>query len=395
MSYIKTDWKARQGKNLNKFTKTNETGSTVILENTPDAITVPGTPFSVENMNKIEQGIYDAHDKIAVIENAVITIETTIEKTNSKIEEHDNDPQAHGIILEALEQNRTDIEQLSSEVIKREEMGVPNGVASLDGEGRVPLDQLPEILTGDINIQESYILNKLFPIGSSYIQGINDPDPVEKGLPGQWSIWTGRAEAYRLTSSALPAFTTYASGANYAAGGYVSWHLPSAGYELFKAKAAITNATAQLNPVLWEKYVLGDIIERRYLQGWLDDDFEIGHVIEEGDYAGMVVCEVIARGGTFPSYEGGNRPTFVSGGVAGDMIRELAGAWNTIVDHRFPAVGVFVSSSTGTLLFGSNPATETDQRRNSNLRFKASDYAPTGTENSNRTLSDRFWRRVA
>jgi hypothetical protein len=189
------------------------------------------------------------------------------------------------------------------------EKGSADGVASLDGKGRAPLDQLPEIVTGNAEATKDLIIETLFPIGSGYLQGINDPDPIEKGLPGIWQIWTGRAEAYRLTSSALPAFTTYASGANYAANAYVSWHLPGAGYELWKAKAAITNAAAQLDPVLWEKYVLGDIIERRHVQGWLDDDFAIGATIAGGGYAGRRVSEVIVRGGTFPSYEGGNRPT--------------------------------------------------------------------------------------
>jgi hypothetical protein len=63
MAYTKTNWIARTGTNLNKFTKSAETGTSVILANTPDAVTQAGTPFSVENMNKIEQGIYDAHQK--------------------------------------------------------------------------------------------------------------------------------------------------------------------------------------------------------------------------------------------------------------------------------------------------------------------------------------------
>jgi butyrate kinase len=68
MAYVKTDWKARQGRNLNKFTKYQETDNTVILENTPDSITEPGTSFNVERMNKIEQGIYDAHELVAAEE---------------------------------------------------------------------------------------------------------------------------------------------------------------------------------------------------------------------------------------------------------------------------------------------------------------------------------------
>jgi hypothetical protein len=61
MAYTKTNWVPRQGTNLNKFTKSAETPTSFLLTNTPDAITQAGTPFSVENMNKIEQGIFNAH----------------------------------------------------------------------------------------------------------------------------------------------------------------------------------------------------------------------------------------------------------------------------------------------------------------------------------------------
>jgi hypothetical protein len=234
------------------------------------------------------------------------------------------------------------------------------------------------------------LLNKgtNFPVGSGYTQHLNDPDPIEKGLPGQWSIWTGRAEAYRLTSSALPAFTVYVPGVNYAANAYVLWHLPGTGYELWKAKAAITNAAAQLDPVLWEKYVLGDIVERRPLQDWLDDDFEIGHIIVGDAGLQLRVSEVIALGGTFPSWEGGNRPTFISGGVAGDVIRNILGSINgTWVNQG--ASGFFTITSQPSLFMGNNSATY------ANIWANASNVVPVGFENSPRTLTRRLWRRVA
>jgi len=62
MAYTKTFWKARKGTNLNRFTKSEETDRTFLLTNTPDAITEPGTPFSAENMNHIEEGIEAAHN---------------------------------------------------------------------------------------------------------------------------------------------------------------------------------------------------------------------------------------------------------------------------------------------------------------------------------------------
>ena len=64
MSYIKTSWVARVGTALNRFLKTNESAGSVELTNDPTGVTTAGTPFTVANMNKIEQGIYDAHELI-------------------------------------------------------------------------------------------------------------------------------------------------------------------------------------------------------------------------------------------------------------------------------------------------------------------------------------------
>ena len=71
MAYSKTVWEERLGRDLNKFTKSHETAETVILENTPDEVTQEGTLFSADNMNKIEQGIYDAHAMAEAAENEI------------------------------------------------------------------------------------------------------------------------------------------------------------------------------------------------------------------------------------------------------------------------------------------------------------------------------------
>jgi len=63
--YERKNWKARKGTGLNKFTESERKGNTVVLVNTPDSISEPGTPFTPENMNHIEQGIADAHDAVA------------------------------------------------------------------------------------------------------------------------------------------------------------------------------------------------------------------------------------------------------------------------------------------------------------------------------------------
>jgi len=70
MKYKKTIWKARKGTNKNRFEKEQETARSVILSNAPTSIEEPGTPFSPENMNNIENGIEAAHELIAAEEQA-------------------------------------------------------------------------------------------------------------------------------------------------------------------------------------------------------------------------------------------------------------------------------------------------------------------------------------
>jgi hypothetical protein len=235
-----------------------------------------------------------------------------------------------------------------------------------------------------------------YPIGSGYTQGINDPDPIDLGLLGQWELWTHRAEAYRLINGPFLNTTLYTAGNNYAAGAYVKYHLPGSGHELWKAKAAITNAAVQLNPVLWEKVEGGIVVERRYLQGWLDADRSLGACINGGEYDGMYVAEVIALGGTFPSYEGGNRPTYLSG-VAGDAIRNVIGdatSSTSFVGYASPFVAeernVFYRSS---YEYENLPGNVGQTRPRTG--FDLSRQVPTGPDNAPRTLSSRYWRRVA
>lgn len=61
MAYTKTNWLARTGTGLNKYKDTNDNNRILALVHSPDSITQQGTPLSAENLNKMEQGIYDAH----------------------------------------------------------------------------------------------------------------------------------------------------------------------------------------------------------------------------------------------------------------------------------------------------------------------------------------------
>ncbi len=60
MGFIAQLWQARVGTGLNKF-KNEIDGKTLVLVNTPDSITTPGTPFAADKMNRIETGIQESY----------------------------------------------------------------------------------------------------------------------------------------------------------------------------------------------------------------------------------------------------------------------------------------------------------------------------------------------
>jgi hypothetical protein len=236
------------------------------------------------------------------------------------------------------------------------------------------------------------VFNLLKPVGSGYVQHLNDPTPEEMIWPGTWLPWSGRPDAYRLSDSAPPSFSEYTQGANYAAGACVLWHLAGDDYRLYTAKAAITNAPEYLDPVKWNPVVLGNIVERRFVQAWTDSDLSVGSEITAGDYAGKYVTEVIVPGGKFLSVEGGFRPPFVSGGRQDDRIRNMEG---NIYYVSYPpekggvADGVFAVSvvpASGASSGGVESYT---------YNFKASRVVRTGDDFAGTNISTRFWRRVA
>lgn len=68
MAYVKTEWKDRLVEHPNRYEKTGETADEVTLVPKPGTVTAEGTPLSATNLNKIEQGIEDAHDAVAAHE---------------------------------------------------------------------------------------------------------------------------------------------------------------------------------------------------------------------------------------------------------------------------------------------------------------------------------------
>jgi hypothetical protein len=182
MAYEKNQWAGRQGTGLNKFTKSQETDTTVYLDNTPDSITEPGTPFSVEKMNRIEQGIADAHEAVEIEARSREEEDQNLETQIS--DEAEARQQGDGALLEALSAEASAREEGDAAVlavsVRRDEIGAANGVAGLDGGGKVPASQLPATgggapidspeFTGQPTINGN-------PVAAASIT--NDPDEVD------------------------------------------------------------------------------------------------------------------------------------------------------------------------------------------------------------------------
>lgn len=65
MAYTKTTWIDRIVQFANRYTKSGETSSEVTLVQSPGTVTQAGTAVNATNLNKMEQGIEDAHTHIA------------------------------------------------------------------------------------------------------------------------------------------------------------------------------------------------------------------------------------------------------------------------------------------------------------------------------------------
>jgi hypothetical protein len=148
MAYIKNEWKARQGAGLNRFRKSGETEEFIYLDNEPDQITEPGTSFSSERMNCIEDGIYAAHNDISTKADKITPITAVTAPAAKKVAYN-----TQGQITNTADLTKSDVglgSVTNNEQVKRSEMGAVEGVATLDEEGKVPMSQLPEAFSGDL-----------------------------------------------------------------------------------------------------------------------------------------------------------------------------------------------------------------------------------------------------
>src|SRR5574344_2723663 len=80
MAYTPHVWVPRLGSNLNRFTKANETSTSVDLTNAPEIVTQAGTPFSTHIMNEIKKGITDANAGIGLLVTCATAASTQIKQ---------------------------------------------------------------------------------------------------------------------------------------------------------------------------------------------------------------------------------------------------------------------------------------------------------------------------
>ena len=185
------------------------------------------------------------------------------------------------------------------------------------------------------------------PIGSGYDQKPNDLTPAERRFAGSWVLWNKRAEIYELITeaeytalfSSVPTYWTSAStiaanqwrvwtpGDINADGVMGSGSSSTGTRRILRSNKAITYQNPlEMNPIDWDDlfkthgYTIRRASRRAVQTSWTASDLSIGAQVASVTiggtaYSNMRVVGILTMGGLFPSYAGGNRPPFLSGGV--------------------------------------------------------------------------------
>ena len=110
--------------------------------------TFVGTNGRIKLENSIESDITAIEGEIDALEGRVGTLETQVSTIDDKVTQLQTDVQA---AQSAADDAQADVDALEAKV------GNANGIASLDGEGKVPLTQMPDALIGAVVYQEDLI----------------------------------------------------------------------------------------------------------------------------------------------------------------------------------------------------------------------------------------------
>jgi hypothetical protein len=232
--------------------------------------------------------------------------------------------------------------------------------------------------------------------------------PIDKRYEGIYEKWSDRAIQYGISSAPPPSFVDYYAFrqqsptivANQRP--VVCYHVPGSQWQLFRFKGESVAYTVpeELDPIKWDQIQPDERVDREACQKLAEKDpvtgeihstkdFAIGDLITEGPHAGKYITEVIVLGGTFPSVEGGFRPAF-GNGVQPDMMRNFTGE---LISPTSKLSGSGVFKSVFMLILGANPNATGNYE--AGAVFDPSLAVPTGNENSPRTITTRWLRRIA
>ena len=261
-----------------------------------------------------------------------------------------------------------------------------------------------ELCSAKNAVNYEMLTSLLFPVGRSYVQYPGDQSPNEMGWPGVWSDYTNKPVIYGLAATNPSSYKEYSSGTfSCAANDYVVYTHASTDKTIVRARSAMTNP-GEFNPINWifpGETGFGVTVtryERNKIIAWNATDLDIKAQISGGTYNGQYIWDRVVMAGKFPSFAGGNRPTFVSGGVSGDTSRILKGDFAATrlmmgaSGYTYKATGVFDIWLNPTASY--QPA-ESQLSNTLGFNFSSDRVVPTKPEGGSRTFSTRYWRRVS
>ena len=311
-------------------------------------------------------------------------------------------------------------------------------IAQLNGKGKVDLPAIKTLIKNEMFDEE-------YPIGDIVVQHPSTKSPLEKGWRGTWVAWNlpknttqgnplynpnqigatnstidiwNRPVLYGLVgTSYYPSPSTYdeQSASVIAANAYRTVTHADGDQAIYQAIAQIplindsnspyNGKIGPFDPVKWRE--LKDHATSNYRPIFVPREDITGHSWTTDHAIGATVTynntsyRVVARhglGGKFLSGHGGNRPPFESGGVHGDAIRNINGSFDirkagSNYDSIYEIIPPFSTKNSTGGTYASHSISGNYMLQN--ITFDARLVVPTAQENSPRTLSVIYWRRIS